>query len=469
MGRSEVRRLAWIGGLALLAGCGGAGDSQLLIVSTNDVAGKTSPCGCHTPKGGLARRATFLDSVRAVRKQVVVVDAGGFFPLADDEREAGPYLLEAMRRMGTQAAGVGPGELRFGYAFVRENARSRGVPLVCANLSRAADGRPAFERWRVIRVGGAGVGVFGLVAANADLGPARDSLRIEDVEESARRAIRALHAHGAGVIVLLSQLGQDAGERLAARVPGIDLLVGGGRVPALSQGVRLGRTVALYGGAEGWQVGVADVRVGRTPGATPAVREIRARTQVLGPDVSDEPAMAASVRAFEDSLNAHLRLRAARYGRGAAPGGGSDHYLGMSNCIPCHAREVAQWQATPHARAWQTLVDQRKESTPECLACHVTGFASPGGFETGEDWARFGNVQCEACHGMGTRHNAWAVGGSVVAEATCRGCHTAVTSPTFALAEYRPHILHHVPAGLAPLPETPAHRLMRAGKAPHGP
>jgi hypothetical protein len=179
--------------------------------------------------------------------------------------------------------------------------------------------------------------------------------------------------------------------------------------------------------------------------------------------------MAASVRAFEDSLNAHLRLRAARYGRGAAPGGGSDHYLGMSNCIPCHAREVAQWQATPHARAWQTLVDQRKESTPECLACHVTGFTSPGGFETGEDWARFGNVQCEACHGMGTHHNAWAKGGSVVAEATCRGCHTAVTSPTFALAEYRPHILHHVPAGLAPLPESPAHRLMRAGKAPHGP
>jgi hypothetical protein len=442
------------------------------VVSTNDVAGKTSPCGCHTPKGGLARRATFLDSVRAVRKRVLVVDAGGFFPTTDDEREAGPYLLQAMGRMGTQAAGVGPNELHFGYAFVRVNARSSGVPLVCANLARADDGQPAFERWRVIPVGGTRVGVFGLVAETADLGPARDSLRIEPVEESARRAIQALRAQGVGAIVLLSQLGQDGGERLAERVPGIDLLVGGGHVPTLPSGVRLGRAVAVYGGSEGWQVGVTDVRLegGHAVGgaARDSVADTQARTLVLGPDVPDEPAMAASVKAFEDSLNSHLRSRGAAYGPGAAPGSRADHYLGMSNCVPCHAREYAQWQTTAHAHAWSALVDQHKESMPACLSCHVTGFVSPGGFQTGEDWARFGNVQCEACHGMGTRHNGWVKDGNTVAEATCRGCHTDTTSPTFRLADYRPHVLHHPPPGLSPLPETPAHRLMRAGKAPHG-
>lgn len=473
MGRSEARRLLLIAGLALLAGCGGGGggDATLLVVTTNDVSGKTSPCSCHTPKGGLARRATFLDSVRAVRKQVLVVDAGGFFPVTDDEREAAPFMLSAMGRMGTRAAGVGANELRFGYAFARENAHSAGVPLVCANLSRAADGQPAFERWRVIPVGGDSVGVFGLVAENADLGPARDSLRVESAEESARRAIRALRAHGAGVIVLLSQLGEGAGERLVAHVPGIDLLVGGGGVPTASGGVRLGRTVALYGGWEGLQVGVADVRVRRNAVAgagRDAVRDITARTLVLGPDVPDEPAMAATVQAFEDSLNSHLKSRAAAYRLGLSAGSTADHYLGMSNCIPCHAREYAQWQTTAHAHAWKTLVDQHKESTPACLSCHVTGFASPGGFQTGDDWARFGNVQCEACHGMGTHHNGWVKDGAPVAEATCRGCHTDTTSPTFRLADYRPHILHHPPPGLRPLPETPAHRLMRAGKPPHG-
>src|SRR5712691_11285640 len=128
LGRSDGRLALLVASLALLASCGGS-DSRLLVVTTTDVSGKTSPCGCHTPKGGLARRATFLDSMRAVRKHVLVVDAGGFFPVTDDEREAGPYMLQAMARLGTQVAGVGANELRFGYAFLRENARSAGVPL----------------------------------------------------------------------------------------------------------------------------------------------------------------------------------------------------------------------------------------------------------------------------------------------------------------------------------------------------
>ena len=150
------------------------------------------------------------------------------------------------------------------------------------------------------------------------------------------------------------------------------------------------------------------------------------------------------------------------------PGSRADHYFGMSNCIPCHGREYAQWQTTAHSRAWKTLVDQHKESTPACVPCHVTGFVGPGGFQTSDDWARLGNVQCEACHGMGSQHNTWAKDGNRVVETTCRSCHTQTTSPTFRLADYRPHIVHDPPPGLRPLPETPAHRLMREGKSPHG-
>jgi hypothetical protein len=471
--RYVARALLLAGSVALAAGCGtGREDRRLLIVTTDDVAGKTSPCGCHTPKGGLARRATFLDSVRAVRKRVLVVDAGGFFPATDDEREAAPFMLRAMATMGTQVAGVGANELRFGYAFARENAHSAGVPLVCANLVLSDGGLAAFDPWRVVEVQGAGasgikVGVFGLIAESSDLGPARDSLRIGSAEEAARRCIRELRAQGANVVVLLSQLGKAMGDSVAAHVPGIDLLVGGGGVPAFPSGMPIGNGpgVVLHGGSEGWQVGVADVRFD----ARNAVRDIGARTIVLGPDVRTEPAMAASVKAFEDSLNAHLRARDAAFGRGDSTGLAGDHFVGMSNCIHCHAREYVQWRTTAHAQGWKALVDQHKESTPACLVCHVTGYGKPGGFRTADDEARFGNVQCEACHGMGSRHRNWTENSSYkVAEATCRGCHTSVTSPTFRLADYLPHVLHDPPRGLRPLPETPAHRLMREGKNPHG-
>ena len=457
--------------LSLAAGCSDSQDSSLLVVTTNDVSGKTSPCGCHTPKGGLARRAAFMDSVRAVRKHVVALDAGGFFPVTEDEREAAPYMLAAMAKLGTQVAGVGANELKFGYAFLRENARSAGVPLVCANLVQFGTGQPGFEPWHMLTLTGPGgqackIGVFGLISESAELGPARDSLRIDSAEEAARRCIRELRAEGANVVVLLSQLGKAVGDSVAAHVPGIDLLVGGGGVPALPSGMPFGKGpgMALHGGTQGWQVGVAEVRFN----GLHAVLDISARTVVLGPEIRTQPAMAASVKAFEDTLNAHLRVRNASFGSGGAPGATGEHFVGMANCIRCHAREYGQWQTTAHARGWKTLVEQHKESTPACVVCHVTGYGMPGGFRTADDEARFGNVQCEACHGMGTQHKDWAENGNKVPEATCRGCHTETTSPTFKLAEYRPHVIHTPPPGLRPLPETPAHRLMRDGKPPHG-
>jgi len=460
-----LRTTAGVAGLAALGfGCGGS-DRRLLVVTTTDVSGKTSPCGCHTPKGGLARRATFLDSVRAVRRNVVVLDAGGFFPVLDEERETAVYMLGAMARLGTQAAGVGARELRYGYGFLRENARSAGVPLVCANVTRTDGGQPAFDPWRVVVTpAGTRVGVFGLMAEGADLGPMRDSLRIGSAEAAAREAVAALRAHGASVVVLLSQLGKAIGDSVALHVPGIDLVIAGGGTPVLAEGERVGNAVAVYGGMQGWQVGVADVRLD----AGHRLGRITARTVVLGPEVRTETSMAASVKAFEDSLNAHLRLREASFGRGPGPTGVADHYVGMSVCGQCHAREYAQWQTTAHARAWRTLVDQHKESTPECVPCHVTGFQGPGGFRTADDGIRLGNVQCEACHGMGTQHRRWSEDGNTVAKTLCANCHTDITSPTFRVADYWPHIVHNPPPGLRPLPETPAHRLMRHANSASG-
>ena len=118
--------------LATSLGSGCARGQHALIVTTTDVIAKTSPCGCHTPKGGFARRAAFLDSLRAARNDVLVLDAGGFFPVVEDERDAGAFTLASMGRMGTAAAGVGPNELRFGYSYLREHARAAGVALLAA-------------------------------------------------------------------------------------------------------------------------------------------------------------------------------------------------------------------------------------------------------------------------------------------------------------------------------------------------
>ncbi|MBX3126190.1 MAG: hypothetical protein KF718_05715 [Polyangiaceae bacterium] len=78
-------------------------------------------------------------------------------------------------------------------------------------------------------------------------------------------------------------------------------------------------------------------------------------------------------------------------------------YLGAEACKSCHLEEHAFWKTTPHARAYVTLERQHKQFNLECVDCHVTGYEKPGG-STVTHVERLTDVQCEVCHGPGSRH-----------------------------------------------------------------
>lgn len=71
-------------------------------------------------------------------------------------------------------------------------------------------------------------------------------------------------------------------------------------------------------------------------------------------------------------------------------------WIGSAACGTCHPRQLAAWQATPHA-----TTAKRFTSRPEtrCLACHGTGEAPAGPVIAVE-------VGCEACHGAGAHYAA---------------------------------------------------------------
>lgn len=70
-------------------------------------------------------------------------------------------------------------------------------------------------------------------------------------------------------------------------------------------------------------------------------------------------------------------------------------WTGSAKCGSCHPKQLAAWQATPHAQT-----RRRFTGKPEarCLACHGTGEA-PAGQSVVE-------VGCEACHGAGAAYAA---------------------------------------------------------------
>jgi 2',3'-cyclic-nucleotide 2'-phosphodiesterase (5'-nucleotidase family) len=84
---------------------------------------------------------------------------------------------------------------------------------------------------------------------------------------------------------------------------------------------------------------------------------------------------------------------------------GDATFVGVEACGKCHAGAKAVWEKTAHAGAYKTLQDGFKEFNLDCVSCHVTGYEKPGGSTvTMNDGLQ--NVQCESCHGAGSKHAA---------------------------------------------------------------
>ena len=170
---------------------------RLRVVGMSDLKGKTSPCGCSTPKGGFARMATFLDSLRLGRDPVVFVDGGGSFPDVVGRPDLPPFVMRSLVSMGVDAVGVGPRDLQFGLAYLLAEARRSGAPWTCANLVERTSGKPVLPSSRIVERAGVKVGLFALIGDRLDLGPARDSLQVLDPENTAQRIVADLRGRGA--------------------------------------------------------------------------------------------------------------------------------------------------------------------------------------------------------------------------------------------------------------------------------
>jgi len=348
--------------------------------------------------------------------------------------------MDAMKVLGMDAVGVGDRDLRFGIAYLRGQIKRTGLPVVCANLMDKKARKPALTPYLVKKVGAVKVGVFGLLSDKVDLGPARDSLMVSDPEAVARKVVADLRRQGAEVVVLLSQLGKVESEDLATAVPGIDAVMVGRNAPMLQKGRMIKNTVACYGGDRGQYmcrtVLTLDARRHSTTGD--------AEAYMLGPEVGEKPEMVKLVKSFEDALNE--KLRKAERERAASDqaktvDNAPDHFLGAEICQRCHVQEAEQWKTTSHSVAWQTLVNAKKDATPDCIPCHVVGFKQPGGFVSGVTTPSLSNVQCENCHGMGTRHEAFATS-SKITEQTCITCHHGENDPEFDFDKKLPRIIH---------------------------
>lgn len=187
-----------------------------------EVRGQIGPCGCTSdPLGDIARTAKLVANAR-IAGPVIVVDAGSLLysqspvpPHLQAQEQLKAHLLEKIYESDLKVAGVGLGPMD-----LAEGQKGSLFPRQAANLADPAFvTAPPF----VQDVGGAKVGIFGVIAQDAIAG-----LNIEDPVVAGKRSIKMLHDNGAQVIVALVQASskRDA-VKLVRDIGGIDFTIAG--------------------------------------------------------------------------------------------------------------------------------------------------------------------------------------------------------------------------------------------------
>lgn len=130
-------------------------------------------------------------------------------------------------------------------------------------------------------------------------------------------------------------------------------------------------------------------------------------------------------------VNEHNKVAFADRKPEPAPAGAAS-YVGVAACAECHTEEKKVWDASPHARAYETLQAKHVEFNLECVGCHVTGYGKPGG-STVTHVQKLEDVGCEVCHGPGSLH---------VAKPEAKGLVTLRPEPRGCVSEchHPPHV-----------------------------
>jgi len=208
---------------------------------------------------------------------------------------AGRPVIAAFNLMGLDASAVGNHEFDFGQAVLRERAGEAHFPFLAANIAGAGPWKASEIR----QVGALRVALFGLTTEETPVATHPRNVQglvFDNAVATARRLVAELRPQ-ADLVVALTHLGIEEDEKLAAAVPGIDIIVGGHTHVKLEQPERVGSTLVLQAFERGAFLGRLDLEV-----ADGKVTSHRYRLIPVTPALGEDPAVAALVSGYARRL-----------------------------------------------------------------------------------------------------------------------------------------------------------------------
>ncbi|MFM8414521.1 MAG: multiheme c-type cytochrome [Planctomycetota bacterium] len=446
---------------------------KAVLVFTGELDGYIEPCGCtgkENQKGGLSRRQNFLRAIEAAGWQAVPVDLGGQVKRFGRQTEAKfQSIVDGLRGMRYAAVGFGPADLRLPAEELVAAVAPIGdqpSPYVSANVGLLGLDANITPRFRVVEAGGLKIGITTVLGDEEAAKIRNDDIEVVPAAQALGPVAADLAKAGCDHQVLLCFAKPEETKALAARYPQFDLVAtaGGADEPpreltTLPSGARF---------VELGHKGMFAVAVGFFADAATPIRSQRVPLDARWGEADDMIALLATYQQKLETMGFEgLGLVPIRHPSGR-------RFAGSAACQECHAEAYEVWENSGHATALTTLEEARprRDSDPECLSCHVVGWAPQrfepfeGGFAGMDKTPHLAHQGCENCHGPAAAHTAVERGDVRATEAerdrlraelvlsldtpegkekavnNCLECHDLDNSPQFDFDEYWPAVEH---------------------------
>lgn len=346
-------------------------------------------------------------------------------------------FLNAYNKMKYDAFTPGDADLSLGVQELVRISRQAKFPFLIANLMDRKSKKPVFAPTLIKKAGGMKIGLFGLISNNFHLRQStgdREKYFLADSVATAKKVSMELKAKKCDAIIALAHMEENEQKNLAQLLKGVHFIVSGHVRTLKPETQEVSNVEILKAGTRGEYLGQVEFFT--------APKRLYSHYQIIQLDTKqpEQPEVAKMVQDYKTRLRSIVSeseravleqthdSRPAQNFSFALPS-----FVGDQNCHFCHPKQKEAWLKTAHARAYETLVRERRANDPTCLPCHTTGYGvadNLGGI------LNLNNVQCESCHGPRIAHPGNQEELFLTSDDLCQKCHNPAKSPKYNYKEY---------------------------------
>ena len=189
-------------------------DEIIRITATANVHGEIDPCGWKKkPLGGLARKATVLDTLSKDIDDLIVVDAGNLFFKKDIVEVGLPgdiskinskIILDAFNEMGCNAFSPGTKDFAAGKDYLMSLRENASFPFVSANIYNKETNQLLFPEYVMVEANDRKIAFIGLTSIFQS-----DGITVKNPIEELKKLLESNKINADLVVLLFSSTDQD--------------------------------------------------------------------------------------------------------------------------------------------------------------------------------------------------------------------------------------------------------------------